>query len=119
MTRDLDIPVRIVGVPTVREPDGLALSSRNAYLSPDERKIAPLLHRTLQDCAARIRRGEALPKSLSDGGETLTRAGFVLDYLEARQAGSLEPVLSAKDAPVRLLVAARLGRTRLIDNIAV
>jgi pantoate--beta-alanine ligase len=119
MARDLDIPVKIVGVPTVREKDGLALSSRNAYLSPAERAVAPTLHRVLKDCAARIKAGHAIDDAIADGRATIGRAGFALDYLEARHAGTLAPVAALKDGPLRLLVAAKLGRTRLIDNIGV
>jgi pantoate--beta-alanine ligase len=119
MAADLDLPVQIIGVPTVREPDGLALSSRNVYLSPDERHKAPMLHRVLQDCAGKIQQGHPLDRVMADGGQYLTSEGFVLDYLEARNAETLEPVSSAKQGPLRLLVAARLGTTRLIDNIPV
>ncbi|MDT3686918.1 MAG: pantoate--beta-alanine ligase [Pseudorhodoplanes sp.] len=119
MAADLDLPVQIIGVPTVREPDGLALSSRNVYLSPDERRKAPMLHRVLQDCAGKIQQGHPLDRVMADGGQYLTSEGFVLDYLEARNAETLEPVTSAKQGPLRLLVAARLGTTRLIDNIPV
>jgi pantoate--beta-alanine ligase len=119
MAADLDLPLQVVGVPTVREADGLALSSRNVYLSPDERRRAPLLHRTLQDCAEKIRQDEPLGRVMADGGQFLTSEGFVLDYLEARNADTLEPVASAKQGPLRLLVAARIGTTRLIDNIPV
>jgi pantoate--beta-alanine ligase len=119
MAADLDIPLQVIGVPTVREADGLALSSRNVYLSADERRRAPALHRTLQDCAARIRQGQPLDRVMADGGQVLTSEGFVLDYLEVRNAETLEPVTSATQGPLRLLVAARLGKTRLIDNIGV
>jgi pantoate--beta-alanine ligase len=119
MAKDLDLPLKIVGVPTVREKDGLALSSRNAYLSASERAAAPALHRVLADCAGRIASGELLARVLDEGGAEIERAGFTLDYLEARNADTLEPVASAKDGPLRLLVAARIGKTRLIDNIAV
>jgi pantoate--beta-alanine ligase len=131
LVRDLDLPSKIIGVPTVREKDGLALSSRNAYLSADERAAAPTLNRVLKDCATRIesvaredgreRRfaGELLAQVLDEGGAAIERAGFALDYLEARNAETLRPVTSAKDGPIRLLVAARIGKTRLIDNIAV
>jgi pantoate--beta-alanine ligase len=119
MARDLDIPVRIEGVPTVREPDGLALSSRNVYLSPEERQTAPLLHRVLTDTAAAI---AATPGSvvmnLENGLAALRQAGFVPDYLDMRDAADLSS-MTALDRPARLLVAARLGRTRLIDNIPV
>jgi pantoate--beta-alanine ligase len=119
MARDLNIPTRIVGAATVREKDGLALSSRNAYLSESERMIAPTLHRVLKDCAAHIRDGRPVVDALAVGRAQIERAGFMLDYLEARHADTLVPVTSRKEGPVRLLVAARLGRTRLIDNIAV
>jgi pantoate--beta-alanine ligase len=119
MARDLDLPVRIVGVPTVRERDGLALSSRNVYLSAEERGVAPVLHRTLQDCAARLRDGARAAAVLRAGANAISRAGFAIDYLEARHAATLAPVKSIKDGPLRLLVAARLGTTRLIDNIKV
>jgi pantoate--beta-alanine ligase len=117
--RDLDLPTRIIGVPTVREKDGLALSSRNAYLSASERAAAPTLHRVLKDCAARIARGELLARVLDEGGAAIEEAGFALDYLEARHAQTLAPITSPKDGPMRLLVAARIGKTRLIDNVGV
>ena len=119
MARDLDIPVTIVGAPTVREKDGLALSSRNAYLSPSEREIAPVLHQVLKDCAARIKAGQPIGAAIADGRAKIERAGFTVDYLEARDARTLAPIAALKDGPVRLLVAAKLGRTRLIDNIKV
>jgi pantoate--beta-alanine ligase len=119
MARDLDLPTKIIGVPTVRERDGLALSSRNAYLSEDERAAAPALHRVLVDCASRIARGELIARVVDEGGAAIERAGFTLDYLEARHAETLEPVRSTNDQPIRLLAAARIGKTRLIDNIAV
>ena len=116
LARDLDLPVKIVGVPIVREKDGLALSSRNVYLSPKERAIAPTLHRVLVDCAAKIRKGRAINDVLAEGRAAIERAGFALDYLEARHAKTLRPLASAKERPIRLLVAAKLGKTRLIDN---
>jgi pantoate--beta-alanine ligase len=119
MAKDLDLAVKVVGVPTVREKDGLALSSRNAYLSPDERAAAPTLHRVLVACAAAIRRGEPVAAVMSVGRGEIAADGFALDYLEARHALTLEAVASRKDGPIRLLVAAKIGRTRLIDNIAV
>ncbi len=119
LVRDLDIPVTIVGVPTVREADGLARSSRNAYLSPDDRAIAPALHRTLQDTAVAIRAGAAVDAALEAGKRAILAAGFAsIDYLELRAADGLAP-LSELDRPARMLVAAYLGKTRLIDNIAV
>jgi pantoate--beta-alanine ligase len=119
LAQDLDLPVKVVGIATVREPDGLALSSRNSYLSASERAAAPTLHRVLTDCAARIARGELAARVLDEGGAAIERAGFVLDYLEARHADTLRPIASVEDGPIRLLVAARIGKTRLIDNIAV
>jgi pantoate--beta-alanine ligase len=118
LVRDLDLPVKIVGAPIVREADGLAMSSRNAYLNPEERSRAPTLHRALQDCAARIKRKEALAEVLADGRVAIEGAGFALDYLEARDPKSLQPVDAADGTPIRLLVAARIGKTRLIDNLA-
>ena len=119
MARDLDIPAKIVGVPTVREKDGLALSSRNVYLSATERAAAPMLYRVLKISAERIKRGEKIDRILDVGRIELELAGFALDYLEARDALTLAPIASIKDGRIRLLVAAKLGKTRLIDNIAV
>jgi pantoate--beta-alanine ligase len=119
MARDLDIPVRIAGVPTVREADGLALSSRNVYLSSEERRTASLLHRVLREAAAEIAaQPDAVGASLERGLANLAAGGFAVDYLELRDAADLAPV-ERLAAPARLLVAARLGRTRLIDNISV
>ena len=119
MARDLDMPVTIIGAPTVREKDGLAMSSRNAYLSESERAVAPTLNRVLKDCASRIKDGQAIGAALADGREKIERAGFTVDYLEARNARTLAPIADVKNGPLRLLVAAKLGRTRLIDNIKV
>jgi pantoate--beta-alanine ligase len=119
LAADLDLPVKIVGAPIVRERDGLAMSSRNAYLSEAERAAAPALYRVLTQCAAAIKRGEHLARILDDGSGEIESAGFRLDYLEARNAETLGKVASAADGPLRLLVAARIGQTRLIDNIAV
>jgi pantoate--beta-alanine ligase len=119
MAADLDLPVRVIGAPTVREKDGLALSSRNVYLTADERAVAPALYRVLTRCAGKIARGRPITTILSEGREAITHAGFALDYLEARHAETLAPVRSVKEGPVRLLVAAKLGTTRLIDNVAV
>jgi pantoate--beta-alanine ligase len=117
MARDLDMRVKVIGVPTVRERDGLAMSSRNVYLSPDERRVAPVLYKTMKDVAARLRAGAEVGATLSEGRAAIAAAGFAIDYFEARHAETLEPVTSMTDGPVRLLVAAKLGRTRLIDNI--
>jgi pantoate--beta-alanine ligase len=116
MAKDLDLPVKVVGIATVREKDGLALSSRNAYLSAEERAVAPTLARVLKSAAARIKKDEPLTRVLAVGRAEITAAGFALDYLEARHALTLAPIASRKDGPIRLLVAARLGKTRLIDN---
>jgi pantoate--beta-alanine ligase len=119
MVRDLDLRVEIVAVPTVREPDGLALSSRNVYLSGEQRAAAANLPRILGETAAAIRGGADVTAALADAREALLRAGFApVDYVELRASESLEP-LAALDRPARLLAAARLGSTRLIDNIAV
>jgi len=119
MTADLGLPVEIAGLPTVREPDGLALSSRNTYLSAEERQTAPLLHRALQAAAAAIRAGSAPEAALDRARAELGAAGFVVDYVALRNATTLAPVVDPAAEPLRLLAAARLGRTRLIDNIPV
>lgn len=119
LARDLDLPVQIVGAPIVRERDGLALSSRNVYLPRSERAAAPTLYRTLKEAAAAIRKGAPVGPTLLRGRKTIAAAGFKLDYLEARHAETLEPIASLKNGPIRLLVAARLGRIRLIDNLGV
>ncbi|ARQ01459.1 pantoate--beta-alanine ligase [Pseudorhodoplanes sinuspersici] len=119
MAKDLDIPVTIVGVPTMRDKDGLAMSSRNVYLSVEERTVAPTLHRVLKDSAAKIRAGKPIADVMATGRTTIERAGFKVDYLEARHADSLAPIAPAADGPIRLLVAAKLGKTRLIDNLGV
>jgi pantoate--beta-alanine ligase len=119
LVRDLNLDLEIRVVPTVRDHDGLALSSRNAYLSAEQRAAAPTLYRVLKDCAAMIKAGETIDAVLADGRNVIARAGFALDYLEARHALTLEPIGTVKDGPVRVLVAAKLGTTRLIDNVAV
>jgi pantoate--beta-alanine ligase len=119
MTLDLDLPVRIVGVPTQRDADGLALSSRNAYLTADERRAARALPRSLVEAAQAIWEGKDVAEALREAKAKLAEAGFSqVDYLELRDAASLEP-LTQLSRPARILAAARLGRTRLIDNIAV
>lgn len=119
MARDLDIPVHIEGVATVREADGLALSSRNIYLSAEERRTAPLLHRVLREVAAGIAaHPDDVEARLGRGLAVLRAGGFAVDYLELRDAADLAPV-ARLTAPSRLLAAARLGRTRLIDNVPV
>lgn len=119
MASDLDLGVKVIGIPTVREKDGLALSSRNVYLSEAERVAAPVLSRVLKASAARIKRGEPIEMVMEEGAGEIAHAGFKLDYLEARHALTLKPVASVKDGPIRLLVAAKIGKTRLIDNLGV
>jgi pantoate--beta-alanine ligase len=119
LARDLGLRTRIVAVPIVREPDGLALSSRNRYLTPAERAVAPTLNRVLRECAADIAAGKPIAPTLDRGRAAIIGAGFALDYLAARHAETLEPIDTSKAGPIRLLVAARLGPTRLIDNVAV
>jgi len=119
LARDLDLPVKIVGGPTVREKDGLALSSRNVYLSPTERAAAPALHRALRDSANAIAAGQPIEDAIAAGRAAIEKAGFTPDYLEARHAETLAPIASVQEGPVRLLAAARIGATRLIDNVAV
>ncbi len=118
MAEDLDIPVEIIGAPTMREGDGLALSSRNAYLTDDERKLAPKVFETLTRAANRIKAGGAVKDALAEGMAALTAAGFRVDYLELRSEDELKEMHDISE-PSRLLVAAWLGKTRLIDNIAV
>jgi pantoate--beta-alanine ligase len=119
MAKDLDLSLKVIGIPTVREPDGLALSSRNVYLSAGERAVAPMLYRVLKECAVRIKSGEQIEQVLNVGRIEIDLAGFALDYFEARHALTLAPIASPNEGPVRLLVAAKLGKTRLIDNIGV
>lgn len=119
LVRDLNIPVEIIGAPTQRETDGLALSSRNRYLSEEDRAVAPAIARVLSVCAERLGTGAAVAPVLADAIKTLESEGFKVDYLVARHAVTLAPVDSIADGPVRLLIAARLGATRLIDNLGV
>ena len=116
LARDLDIPVSIVGVPTVREADGLAMSSRNLHMSSHERTIAPQMYQTLTTVAERIHNGDDVETACAAGREALTAAGFApVEYLELRDAQSLAP--GDITDPRRILAAAWLGDTRLIDNI--
>ena len=118
LVRDLNLPLDIVGAPTRRDAEGLALSSRNAYLTPQERAIAPALHKALQTCAAAIRAGSSPQDASATARTTILSAGFSkADYFEARDALTL--AAPSPNAPLRLLVAAWLGKTRLIDNIGV
>jgi pantoate--beta-alanine ligase len=119
LVRDLDIPVRIVGAPTVRESDGLAMSSRNVNLTPAERAIAPRLYRRLREAARGLAEGRSTAELLAEGREALAKAGFAkIDYFELCDVETLAPIAAA-DRPARLFAAGWLGRTRLIDNIEV
>ncbi len=120
LVQDLNIPVTVRGVPTVREPDGLALSSRNTYLTPHERAVAPALHRALQETLAAMRSGSNdVPRLLEVGRSYLLKRGFdAVNYFELVD-GALEPLAVIPDYEARLVVAARLGKTRLVDNIPV
>jgi pantoate--beta-alanine ligase len=118
LVRDLDIPVEILGAPIVREKDGLALSSRNAYLSPAERKTAPLLYQTIVAVANDLRQGRGADDAAEAGRFKLEGAGFRVDYVAVRDPETLKP-LSGPVKRARVLGAVRLGSTRLIDNVAV
>ncbi|WP_342658243.1 pantoate--beta-alanine ligase [Sphingomonas carotinifaciens] len=118
MVADLDMGIEIVGVPTQREDDGLALSSRNIYLDADERAKAVALPRALGVAARAIARGEDVVAVLDDARTTLAAAGFEVDYVALADAETLA-VEPAADRPRRLLAAARMGSTRLIDNVPV
>ena len=119
MAGDLDLGVKVIGSRTVREADGLAMSSRNVYLSPDERRVAPTLYEAMKESAGRLRAGDGLNAAMAAGAEMVVGAGFILDYFEVRHAGTLAPIASVTDGPMRILVAAKIGKTRLIDNIGV
>jgi pantoate--beta-alanine ligase len=116
MASDLDYPVRIVVLPTVREPDGLALSSRNAYLDAQEREQAAALSRALRAVEEASRRG-SLAEALEVGRRELREAGIDPEYLEARDAADLSPAAELNGRPVLVAVAARIGEARLIDNV--
>jgi pantoate--beta-alanine ligase len=118
MTRDLDMPVRIEGLPTVREPDGLAMSSRNAYLDSGERVRAAALSRALRAAEARARE-ESLEAGIAAARAELEEAGVEPEYLEARDPDDLTPVAALNGRPVLLAVAARVGGARLIDNVLI
>ena len=126
MVRDLSLPVEMVGVPTVREPDGLALSSRNRFLSPEQRELAPLLYREISKAAERMAAGQPWQEACALARATLNEAGFQVQYLEPRRecAGACDLALPPgnileRGVPHRLAIAAVLGSTRLIDNIPV
>ena len=120
MARDLDFPTEIVVLPTVREPDGLALSSRNAYLSPSERERATALHRALRSAARVAARGSGgVDDALAAAKRELSAADIEPEYLEARDASDLSPAQSFNGRPVLVAVAARVGNARLIDNLVI
>ncbi len=119
MSEDLSYPIKIIGVPTARAEDGLALSSRNSYLSSEQRKTAPRLRQVLLALKDKLAQQIDTVKALeSEGAAILTRAGFELDYLAVRDATTLG-VINGKSRAAVILVAARLGKTRLIDNVTV
>ena len=118
MAKDLDLPIEVVGVPTVREEDGLAKSSRNVYLSKAERLQAVAIYRNLQKTADRIRAGVDPQSATRSATRTLMALGFKVDYVTARNAENLS-IPQSKNEPLRLIAAAWLGKTRLIDNIPV
>ncbi|WOI12930.1 pantoate--beta-alanine ligase [Thalassospira lucentensis] len=117
---DLNIPVEIIGAPILREEDGLAMSSRNRYLTPDERAVAPTLNRVLSEIVKAAASGAEIGPLLARGREDILRAGFSpIDYLEIRDANTLELVTKHVTSPSRVFVAAHLGKARLIDNHAI
>ena len=117
MATDLDLGIEVVGVPTQRDDDGLALSSRNLYLDPAERQRAVALPRALGIAARTLEKGGAADEALSQARDMLAQAGFETDYIALVDAETLgDPV---PGQPMRLLAAARIGNTRLIDNVAV
>lgn len=118
MARDLDLPVEILGGATVRESDGLAMSSRNSYLTNVERTLAPRLHQEITGVATRVTKGDPIEIACKDAVNELDEAGFnSVDYIAVRDAETLEPAMEGR--PMRVLAAAWLGKTRLIDNVAV
>jgi pantoate--beta-alanine ligase len=119
MAADLDLGVKVIGVPTVREEDGLAMSSRNAYLNPEQRKIAATLNRVLRSVGERARAGISIPQAEAEGAAALLEAGFDrVDYVAIRDGETLAAMRELA-APARVLAAARIGHVRLIDNMAV
>jgi pantoate--beta-alanine ligase len=117
LARDLDIPVRIVPAPIVREADGLALSSRNVYLTSEERALAPLLFRTLSELADSLAEGETAEGAAKAGRSRLEASGLRVDYVAVRDPETLAPLSGAIERPARILGAAYLGTTRLLDNV--
>lgn len=116
MARDLAFPIRILGAPTQREADGLAMSSRNQYLTPEQRALAPLIQQTLHRLAGQVAAGEGIAASTQNARQRLTDAGFEVDYIEVRRADLAAATDGIPEERVAL-AAARLGNTRLIDNL--
>ncbi|MGZ5862048.1 MAG: pantoate--beta-alanine ligase [Methyloceanibacter sp.] len=119
LVRDLNLEVEIAAAPIVREDDGLALSSRNAYLSPAERKTAPILFKTIGEVASGLAQGRGCDDAAEAGRFKLEAAGFRVDYVAVRDPDTLEPLSGPLKGPARVLAAAHLSKTRLIDNIPV
>ena len=119
LAKDLDMPIEVVGVPTVRDPDGLALSSRNQYMSKVERQHATAIYKSLTQAADKIRQGTDPQTTTRAAARSLTTLGFRVDYVTVRNAETLAVPLPNTDEPLRLFAAAWLGTTRLIDNIEV
>ena len=115
LVQDLNIPLEVIGVPIVRAADGLALSSRNGYLSEEQRRIAPKIYQLLKQAEVGLGEGQSLSQVLANISTELTQAGFVVDYVEARQP-NLQPI-EEFDRDLVLFIAAKLGSTRLIDNL--
>lgn len=116
LVRDLDLPLTIIGATTIREPDGLAMSSRNRYLSPVERALAPAIYAELTQAAASIAEGGPISEASARAEAALNKKGFKVDYVAVRDAGTLAAAVHAHGQPLRILAAAWLGKTRLIDN---
>lgn len=119
LSTDLDLGVKVIGSKTVRERDGLAMSSRNVYLTDEQRRVAPILFHAMKESAGRLRAGDEVNAAMAGGAEMIASAGFTVDYFEVRNAETLAPIQSVNDGPLRILVAAKIGTTRLIDNMAV
>ncbi|HMN38953.1 MAG TPA: pantoate--beta-alanine ligase [Hyphomicrobium sp.] len=120
MVRDLNLPLKLIGAPTKREKDGLALSSRNAYLSQKERAIAPALQAAIAELAAEVGKGVDIKSAIETAKRNVRNAGFSkIDYIAVADAETLDPVETLGGRPLRVLAAAWLGKTRLIDNVAV
>jgi len=118
MVQDLDFPIKVIAAPTIREADGLAMSSRNSYLGEHERKLAPLLHETLADVASALATSDNFREMEENAVKILDNAGFIVDYVSIRRSGDLQ-LASENDRQLVILAAASLGKARLIDNIII